>query len=229
VQKEVMAVYPAVLTEANEHQFMGIISTLPTTVRDKLELFQRVSIIRRVPLFSDVSDRAAQLEIAGALEQAEYEASEYVFQVGEDGRDMFFIVAGTVEVLENVDGVYEQVLGILGAGQWFGEAALTERTIRSVDVQAAEHCDILVLPRAKFQDIACRYESLKKALDTEARALARAYEIEHVHVSQWDSREATTSLMLSKSVSNSKANVNQAASEQSSPGDHTFANLNEAT
>jgi CRP-like cAMP-binding protein len=75
----------------------------------------------------------------------EYADGEVVIRQGEEGRCMFVIQEGSVEVARDGHRV-----GRLGAGDVFGEMAIFERESRSATVTAAGATRILTVDRRTF-------------------------------------------------------------------------------
>jgi NADH dehydrogenase len=93
-----------------------------------------------------------QLNLGGGrgVGQAHFETGETVFDQGDLGDRLYMIVSGEAEVVREEDG-RSVVLGRLGAGEYFGEAALIGRTLRYATVRATSPMDVLTLPRGDFQ------------------------------------------------------------------------------
>ena len=68
-------------------------------------------------------------------------------QKGELGSEMFFIEDGLVEVLD----AQGQGVCLLSEGAYFGENALFQTVIRSIDVQAVSMGILIVLRREDFE------------------------------------------------------------------------------
>ena len=68
-------------------------------------------------------------------------------KVGELGNEMFFIEEGLVEVLD----AQGQGVCLLREGDYFGENALFQTVIRSIDVQAMSMGILIVLRREDFE------------------------------------------------------------------------------
>lgn len=114
--------------------------------------------------------------IAQKLEQTFLSPNEYIIKKGETGNEMFIIGHGDVEVSTG-----EKVLAQLKAGQFFGETALLEDTIRSADVKAKAYCDLYTFRKEDFLEVIAKYPDLgekfqeiylKRAHDREERKLA---------------------------------------------------------
>ncbi len=107
--------------------------------------------------------------------QVEFRSGEVIFEEGEVGCEMFWILAGQVEILRRVGGVEERV-AVLEKGDFFGEMALLEEfpersaTARAVsDVMALKlnKTDVKTLltrsPDAAMQMMAKLSERLREA------------------------------------------------------------------
>jgi CRP-like cAMP-binding protein len=71
----------------------------------------------------------------------EYHPFETIFSEGETGNDMFFVVAGAVEVVRTPTGMEDRhavVLARPGLGDFFGEMSMLLGEPRSATVRAAE-------------------------------------------------------------------------------------------
>jgi len=77
------------------------------------------------------------------------EAGRAVFREGEEGDQMFIIQAGRVKVVRAIGG-REQILAVLGKGDFFGEMALLTKTHRTATVTALEPVRLLAFDRDGF-------------------------------------------------------------------------------
>jgi CRP/FNR family transcriptional regulator, cyclic AMP receptor protein len=91
---------------------------------------QRIELLRRVPIFSDLDKR--ELEgLANSLKERTFRAGETITSEGESAVGFFVIQDGEAKV--TVGG---QERGRLGAGDYFGEIALIAQTGRTATVIA---------------------------------------------------------------------------------------------
>jgi voltage-gated potassium channel len=100
-------------------------------------------LVAKVPLFARLS--AARIaSIAGLLRFERVEAGELIVRKGEAADCMYFVLSGEIEVSTAGGAVH------LGAGDYFGEAGLLERSTRNADVRARTECTLLVLMERDF-------------------------------------------------------------------------------
>jgi CRP/FNR family cyclic AMP-dependent transcriptional regulator len=79
----------------------------------------------------------------------EVSAGTVVFREGEEGDQMFVIQAGKVKVSRSLGGK-QQILAILGKGDFFGEMAIVNRVRRTATVTALEVVKLLAFDREGF-------------------------------------------------------------------------------
>jgi CRP-like cAMP-binding protein len=90
----------------------------------------RIDLLRRVPLFSDLERREIE-ELAGSLKERTFSAGETVAQEGQGAVGFFVIEDGDARVT-----VRGEPRGRLGAGDYFGEIALIAESDRTATIIA---------------------------------------------------------------------------------------------
>ena len=116
-----------------------------------------------------------QLNLGGGrgTAQAHYEEGEVIFDEGDAGDSLFMILAGQVEVLKRF-GDERRVVGLLGAGEYFGEMALLGRDPRNATARALTTLDVLVLPASDFAALAGSLPEFRRGFEEIARRRADA-------------------------------------------------------
>lgn len=66
----------------------------------------------------------------------EYDASEIVFEEGSTGRELFVVLDGKIDIVRN-SGADRTLLVTLGKGEFFGEMAVIDGSVRSATAIAA--------------------------------------------------------------------------------------------
>lgn len=105
-----------------------------------------LTLLRGVPLFSDLSTHELHT-LDDLLHHRDYVQNEVVFDQGEDGQAIYFLLSGKVAIRRQDSG---EVLAEIAPGQFFGERALLENQPRIAQARAVEDCVIAVLFRADF-------------------------------------------------------------------------------
>ena len=101
--------------------------------------------LRAQPLFSGLSDEELD-RVARAFEEKQVSAGGRLTLEGASGYSFFVIESGTVEVERG-----GEVLETLGAGDFFGEAAILTGERRNATVTASSDVDLLVLFGTAFR------------------------------------------------------------------------------
>jgi len=104
-----------------------------------------------------VSELAA---IAAVTEEVAYPANRIVINEGEPGETMYMIVKGEVAVIKGHGTEREMELDRIGAGDYFGEMALFEDTVRSATIRTREDSHLLVLHKREFTESVREYPQI---------------------------------------------------------------------
>jgi len=105
--------------------------------------------LAQVPLFSQLSRRDLKRVAAGTVSR-HVAKGDIIVKEGEQAVVFYLISSGRAEVVKGVDGSSPRVLGILKAGDFFGDMALLDGYLRSATVRALEDTQCLVLSRWDF-------------------------------------------------------------------------------
>ena len=88
-----------------------------------------------------------------------YKDGEIICREGDEGKSMFVIQSGSVEVSKNLNGG-EIVLRTMKKGEIFGEIALFDRMARSATVKALGEAIVLRVDKQGFFAKACKDPTL---------------------------------------------------------------------
>ena len=102
--------------------------------------------LRKVPIFSGLSSH--QLDtLDDLLHNRSYVKDEVIFDQGEEGQAVYFVLSGAVNILKQGK---TRALATLEEGQFFGERALLQDLPRLAQARAKEDCVVAVLFRDDF-------------------------------------------------------------------------------
>src|SRR5258708_34530874 len=119
----------------------------------------RVSFLRRMHLFHDVTDEELQA-IALELEERAFAEDATIFAHGSDADHFYIIYQGKVQITQQQrNGEVE--LASLISGDYFGEEALFAKHKRSAPVNAALNAYFRMLARVHFNAIIKRIPRLQ--------------------------------------------------------------------
>lgn len=154
LQRQVFSFYNHLIKKNISDQDIQIIKDLPHALQNELNIYTKIKLIRDVHIFKHCSTPCLKM-IAERLEQTFHSPNEYIIKKGEMGEEMFIIGHGEVQVSSG-----EKVLAELKAGQFFGETALLEDTIRNADVKSKAYCDLYTFKKEDFLDVIEKYPDL---------------------------------------------------------------------
>jgi CRP/FNR family transcriptional regulator, cyclic AMP receptor protein len=122
---------------------------------------ETLAFLREVRLFKDIE--TPELTALGlSLRERFLRRGQVLFHEGEMGEEMYVVVRGSIVISKPVKERVEQVLARMGAGDFFGEMSLFDRSPRSATVQADSDVTLLALDR----------EALRRLTDLSPRAAA---------------------------------------------------------
>lgn len=124
----------------------------------KREFVVTWKLVAKVPLFSRL-DALAISEIAGLLHPKLVPPRYSIVRRGEEADAMYFLLSGEAEV-DAPGGVFQ-----LGQGDYFGEIALLQKSVRTATVTTLTDCHLLVLPATSFERLLRDHPELRDALD----------------------------------------------------------------
>ncbi len=160
LRESAMNHYHHILTKRLSDNDDQIISELPLSLKKDMQLYMKIKLIEKLPLFTQCSFECLK-EISEHLEQVYFGPGEKVIKIGDIGHELFIISHGLMEVtLDNKD-----VVARLSDGQFFGEIALLKDTPRTANVVSVEYSDLYMLTREKFLPLLEKYSVLKTNLD----------------------------------------------------------------
>lgn len=99
------------------------------------------------------------------VSKAHFEAGDYVFRQGDPSNNFYIIESGEFEVVRKTkDGEGENVVAVLGPGDFFGEIALLENRNRTSSVRARTDAELTVMGKKVFEQISTTLTPFKDFL-----------------------------------------------------------------
>lgn len=103
-------------------------------------------------------------DCARRVSRAYLAAGDWVFQEGDPATDFYMIQQGEVEVVRQNEPGQEDIVAVLGVGDFFGEGALIEGHCRNAGVRARTNTELVVLGKNVFSQISGALTPFKESL-----------------------------------------------------------------
>jgi CRP-like cAMP-binding protein len=124
-----------------------------------LDLFERLLLLKRSAMFTAVTTDDLRF-VARALNEAKYFAGERVFDIGDQGDELFLLVEGRVGISIAQDPTSTDFIAILGPGDCFGEMNMLDDLPRSATAHVLEDATVLVLGKSRLRGIILSYPEI---------------------------------------------------------------------
>jgi len=150
-----------------------------------IETERLIAFLKKIHLFNGLSDEQLGT-VAAQLADEGRDAGTTIFEEGTQGDTFYLIFSGKVIVFrrrrKNGNGVEEQRLATLVAGDYFGEEALLTNQRRNAGVRVEEEAALLSLSRAKFVALLKKIPQMKAnfQISVESRRLSRRLQFKWV-------------------------------------------------
>lgn len=156
------------------------------------------SCLAAVPIFQGLS-KAERLEVAGVTEAKTFKKGEHIYLAGDRDAALYVLHKGRVKLYRLSASGREQVLRVLGPGEFFGELSLFSNEIHADSAQTLGEVTMCVLEGAPMKELMTRTPVIAlKVMDSLSRRLEKADSLlEAVTLSSVGQRLAAMLLELS--------------------------------
>jgi putative peptide zinc metalloprotease protein len=169
----VRAVTPMRLLVFGDRAFWAELAGPIAWQRKVRESLNERELLKRVPLFADISSRQLDL-LAVKLEVVPFRKGTVIVRKGDPGEDFYIVRDGRLAAI----GESRQTLREMGPGDFFGEIALLRDARRTATVVGKVEGTVWRLGRQDFHELLGRYLALED--EFEGAAVARGHGMEGV-------------------------------------------------
>lgn len=117
-----------------------------------MSILSNLDLIRRVPLFSMLTEPQANV-IAEAVVKQRFRKGDLIVESGKKSNSLYIILNGRAHVVATDTRGREAILANLKQGDYIGEMSLIDNQPHSASVRTDVQTDVLVLGRAQFAKI----------------------------------------------------------------------------
>ncbi|UZR94539.1 cyclic nucleotide-gated ion channel [Chondrinema litorale] len=141
----------------------SFLKKLPDNLQQELSMHLKSEIVEQIDIFKGASDNFIK-EIAMFLEPELVTPEDIIFKKGDVGSAMYFLVRGTLKIIDD-EG---KVINIMHGGDFFGEIALFMQTPRSATVASVTYCDLYKLKKNEFDKVIENYPQIASKIKQQA-------------------------------------------------------------
>lgn len=152
-----------------------------------------------VPIFSSLNCEEKK-EIAAITTARTFEKGDMIYTAGDRGEKLYVIHTGRVKISRLSANGKEQVIRILGPGEFMGELSLFSSLPMTDNAEALETSTMCVIEGAKLKELMKKYPSISfKIMEELSRRLERAENlIEKINLTTVEQRLAEALLTMSE-------------------------------
>ena len=150
----------------------AMLAHLPTSVKAEVMLHINESLIQRVPLLKQCSDRFLEAIILRMSSQVCL-AGDYIFKEGDKSREMYFVRTGSVEIIMEDEHGTEAVIADIHSYSdcpFFGEISLLLGETRTASAKATSKCVLSSLSQEDFFEVLSMFPDEENSLRETASA-----------------------------------------------------------
>ncbi|NNC93968.1 MAG: cyclic nucleotide-binding domain-containing protein [Chitinophagales bacterium] len=136
---------------------------LPNSLSREVAIHLKKDYLSNIEIFKDVSEEFLQ-EMALSFRSVIYTPGDCIFEAGDDGDCMFFVIKGTLDVT-----VKGKSIAKIKEGDLFGEIALFMNTKRTATVRADTYCDLYRLDQSACKRVLDRFPHIAKKIQSIAK------------------------------------------------------------
>ena len=166
--------------------------------------------IERVPIFSNLTN-VEMLEIASITTEKTFEKGEMIYMAGDSSDNLYVIHKGKVKITRLTESGKEQVIRILGPGEFLGELSLFSSVAMTDNGEAIEKATMCMISGEKLKALMTRYPSITfKIMEELSMRLEKAENtIENISLHSVERRIAQNLLDLSEEGKQLKLNMSK--------------------
>lgn len=111
---------------------------------------QNIAFLRRVPLFSGLTEAQIERLAAGSVRR-NFPKGRVIVTEGEPSQSLYILLSGRAKVQRSDTEGKEVILAVIGPGECFGEMSLIDESPRSASVITTESSDFMSINKESFK------------------------------------------------------------------------------
>ncbi len=122
-----------------------------------------LSVLRKIPLFAGFDDEQIA-EVGKLVQTRRVPKHQIIVYEGDPGDSFYILLKGSVAVSHMTGEGKETILSILKEGDFFGEMAMLDSSLRSASVKTLSDVEVGLVTRADFLDLLGKNPSIGRSL-----------------------------------------------------------------
>lgn len=118
-----------------------------------------IDCLRAIPIFGELSDRELRM-VEKLVYIRRYADGEAIFGAGDPSLGMYIVKTGSVHIVRDIPGAKPKLIGVLTAGDFFGEMGLIEDTPRSASALAYGATEMIGFFKPELMSLTSRQPQL---------------------------------------------------------------------
>lgn len=155
--------------------------------------------IEIVPIFSNLNYEE-MMEVASITTDRTYKKGEMIYMAGDVGEKLYVIHTGKVKINRFTESGKEQVIRVIGPGEFMGELSLFSSAHMTDNAEALEDTRMCIIGGENLKELMRRYPDITfKVIEEISRRLEKAeHLIENISLSSVEKRLSQTLLNMSQ-------------------------------
>ena len=108
--------------------------------------------LKAVPFFQELSEDELK-KLAQVMEERTFKKGEIIFNEGEEGKALYLLVEGEVEVVKTMKGWYKETLAVFKKGRLFGELSFLSGKNHSALARTTQDVKVYVLTKNQYDTL----------------------------------------------------------------------------
>lgn len=162
-----------------------------------------MNCIQIVPIFNNLSGKE-MMEVASITFSKSYKKGEMIYMNGDEGDKLYVLHRGKVKITRLTSSGKEQVIRILGPGEFMGELALFSHSSMTDNAEALEDIDMCIIAGNDLKTLLGKYPHISfKIMEELSNRLEKAENlIENISLHSVEKRLAQTLLNMKDEIGN---------------------------
>ena len=109
----------------------------------------KVAELKAIPFFQELSEEELK-KLTQVMKEKTYKKGEIIFNEGDEGKALYVLAEGEVEVIKTMKGWYKETLAIFKKGRLFGELSFLSGRDHSARARVTQDSKVYILTKDQY-------------------------------------------------------------------------------